>query len=77
MTLIDEWQKSRLQSLAGFVYCLFMESPKLQELEVHTASLLAALMRYERGNCDPAINYEALQRTVALNLAELERLQEK
>ena len=54
-----------------------MESPKLQELEVHTASLLAALMRYERGNCDPAINYEALQRTVALNLAELERLQEK
>ena len=54
-----------------------MESPKLQELEVHTASLLAALMRSERGNCDPAINYEALQRRVALNLAELERLQEK
>ena len=48
---------------------------KIQLLEVQTTCLMRALMRYEQGHNDPAINYEALRLTVAKNLAELDRLQ--
>ena len=56
-------------------YCLSMATYKVQMLEVQTTCLLRALMRYEQGHNDPAINYEALRLTVAKNLAELDRLQ--
>ena len=52
-----------------------MATHKVQLLEVQTTCLMRALMRYEQGYCDPAINYEALRLTVATNLAELDRLQ--
>ena len=52
-----------------------MATHKVQLLEVHTTCFLRALMRYEQGYCDPAINYEALRLTVAKNLVELDRLQ--
>jgi len=52
-----------------------MATHKVQMLEVQTTCLMRALMRYEQGHNDPAINYEALRLTVATNLAELDRLQ--
>ena len=52
-----------------------MKTYKVQILEVQTTCLMRALMRYEEGHNDSAINYEALRLTVAENLAELDRLQ--
>ena len=52
-----------------------MATYKVQMLEVQTTCLLRALMRYEHGHNDSAINYEALRLTVAKNLAELDRIQ--